>query len=340
NARAIDSLLNYETVKYFGNEEFEARRYDDSMRRWEDLAVRNRQSLGVLNSGQGLIIAAGVTVLMVLAAARVTTGVMTIGDLVMVNAYLLQLFMPLNFLGFVYREVKESLADMERMFALLDQPVTLADPADGRELQLSAGHIRFERVSFAYGTRSVLHDIDLELAPGAKVAVVGASGAGKSTLARLLFRFYDCSAGRITIDGEDVRAVTQGSLRRNIGIVPQDTVLFNADIRYNIAYGRPDATQADLGRAAEVPRLGEFIATLPAGYATEVGERGLKLSGGEKQRVAIARAILKDPPILIRDEATSSLDSRAERSILGALDDAARARSEEHTSELQSRSAL
>ncbi|HET7306928.1 MAG TPA: ABC transporter ATP-binding protein/permease [Gammaproteobacteria bacterium] len=327
NAHAIDSLLNYETVKYFGNEDFEARRYDDDLAAWETEAVRNRQSLAVLNSGQGLIIAGGVTVLMIFAAERVTVGRMTVGDLVMINAYLLQLFLPLNFLGYVYREVKRSLADMERMFVLMDRGVTLADPADERELALDGGHVRFENVSFGYQPeRRILDGIDLDIRPGMKVAVVGPSGAGKSTLARLLFRFYDTDGGRITIDGEDIRDVTQASLRRHIGVVPQDTVLFNADLYYNIAYGNPEAERAKVERAAELAHLKDFIAALPDGYATEVGERGLKLSGGEKQRVAIARAILKDPRILILDEATSSLDSGAERIILDALRNVTRSR--------------
>ncbi|HET8551260.1 MAG TPA: ABC transporter ATP-binding protein/permease [Gammaproteobacteria bacterium] len=327
NAHAIDSLLNYETVKYFGNEDFEAQRYDDDLAAWETEAVRNRQSLAVLNSGQGLIIAGGVTVLMIFAAERVTAGRMTVGDLVMINAYLLQLFLPLNFLGYVYREVKRSLADMERMFVLMDRNVTLADPADGRELSLDGGHVRFENVSFGYlPERRILDGIDLDIRPGMKVAVVGPSGAGKSTLARLLFRFYDADGGRITIDGQDIRNVTQASLRRHIGVVPQDTVLFNADLYYNIAYGNPEAARSEVERAAELAHLKEFIAALPDGYATEVGERGLKLSGGEKQRVAIARAILKDPRILILDEATSSLDSGAERIILDALRNVTRSR--------------
>ncbi|HET6726105.1 MAG TPA: ABC transporter ATP-binding protein/permease [Gammaproteobacteria bacterium] len=327
NAHAIDSLLNYETVKYFGNEDFEARRYDDDLGAWETEAVRNRQSLAVLNSGQGLIIAAGVTVLMIFAADRVTTRSMTVGDLVMINAYLLQLFLPLNFLGYVYREVKRSLADMERMFVLMDRRATLTDPPDGRELVLQGGHVRFENVSFGYlPERRILDGIDLDIEPGMTIAVVGPSGAGKSTLARLLFRFYDTDGGRVTIDGQDTRDVTQASLRRHIGVVPQDTVLFNADLYYNIAYGHPGADRAAVERAAELAHLGDFIAALPQGYATEVGERGLKLSGGEKQRVAIARAILKNPRILILDEATSSLDSGAERIILDALRDVTRSR--------------
>lgn len=327
NARAIDSLLNYETVKYFGNEAFEARRYDADLVAWETEAVHNRQSLGVLNAGQGLIIAAGITVLMILAAARVTTGRMTVGDLVMVNAYLLQLFVPLNMLGFVYRQVKQSFADMERMFVLMDEPTVVHDPASGRALALRAGQVRFRDVHFRYvPERPIIDGISFDIRQGMKLAVVGPSGSGKSTLVRLLFRFYDVDSGAISIDGQDIRDVTQASLRGHVGVVPQDTVLFNADLRYNIAYGNPDAAPEDVERAARLAHLMPFINALPNGFDTPVGERGLKLSGGEKQRVAIARAIVKDPPILILDEATSSLDSNAERLILEALDNVTRDR--------------
>jgi ATP-binding cassette, subfamily B, heavy metal transporter len=320
NTRAIDSLINYETVKYFNNEGYEARRYDDVLTHWEKAAVRNQTSLSYLNIGQGAIIAAGVTVLMLMAGHGVVTGSMTLGDLVLVNAFLIQLYMPLHFLGFVYREIRHSLADMERMFGLLGRPAEVSDPADGRELQITQAHVRFEHVDFAYDAdRQILFDVDFEIPTGTKVAVVGSSGGGKSTLARLLFRFYDVTCGRILIDGQDIRAVTQKSLRANIGIVPQDTVLFNDSIYYNIAYGRPDATRQEIIQAAKHAHIHHFIESLPQGYDTVVGERGLKLSGGEKQRVAIARTILKRPRILVFDEATSALDSRSEQAIQAAL---------------------
>ncbi len=320
NTRAIDSLLNYETVKYFTNEDFEAQRYDNEMAAWEKEALKTQYSLSTLNSGQGLIIAVGVTAMMLLAGYEVVHGRMTLGDFVMVNAYMVQLFMPLNFLGFVYREMKRSIVDMERMFALLDRNTQVADKAGAPALKVSHGDIRFENVRFGYGKdREILHGVSFAIPAGAKVAVVGPSGAGKSTLARLLFRFYDADDGRILIDGQDIRDVTRDSLRRNIGIVPQDTVLFNDTIYYNIAYGRPDANRSDIEQAAAMANLKQFIDVLPQGYETLVGERGLKLSGGEKQRVAIARAILKNPPILVFDEATSSLDSNAEQAILVAM---------------------
>ncbi len=325
NTRAIDSLLNYETVKYFGSEAYEAQRYDDTLSRWEQAAIQNQTSLSALNAGQGTIVACGVTGLMVMAAQGVVRGALTLGDLVMVNAYLLQLMMPLNFLGFVYREIKNALVDMERMFGLLDQCPDVVDPPDAPALRVSKGEVRFEEVAFAYdAARPILRKVDLVIPPGRKLAVVGPSGAGKSTLVRLLFRFYDVRAGRILIDGQDIRDVTQRSLRDAIGIVPQDTVLFNDTLYYNIAYARPDVAREEVLRAAELAHLGRFIASLPQGYDTVVGERGLKLSGGEKQRVGIARAILKNPRILVFDEATSSLDSKSEQAILDALGEVAR----------------
>ncbi len=316
NTRAIDSLLNYETVKYFNNEDFEARRYDETLQSWEKAAVRNQTSLSALNIGQGAVIAAGVTILMLMAGNGVVNKTMTIGDLVLVNAFLIQLYMPLHFLGFVYREIRHSLADMERMFGLLDQNTEVSDNANARELKISGGAIRFEHVGFGYDSRrQVLQDVSFEVPAGHKVAVVGASGAGKSTLSRLLFRFYDATTGRILIDGQDIREVTQKSLRRAIGIVPQDTVLFNDSIYYNIAYGQPQATHAEIIGAARAAHIHQFVESLPDQYDSLVGERGLKLSGGEKQRVAIARTLLKNPPILVFDEATSALDSRTEKAI-------------------------
>ncbi len=324
NTQAIDSLLNYETVKYFGNERYELRRYDDSLQGWEAAAVKSQTSLSALNVGQAAIIAMGVTLIMILAAQGVVDGTMTLGDLVLVNAFLLQLFIPLNFLGIVYSQLKHSLADMSLMFDVLNREPEIADRAGVPDLDPGNAEIRFEHVSFAYEPdRPILHDISFTIRPGEKVAVVGPSGAGKSTLARLLFRFYDIPGGRILINGQDISQVTQDSLRRAIGIVPQDTVLFNESLLYNIAYARPDATQAEIEQAARLANIHGFIAGLPEGYATVVGERGLKLSGGEKQRVAIARAILKDPRILVFDEATSSLDSRSEQVILEALREAA-----------------
>ena len=321
NVRAIDSLLNYETVKYFGNEEFEARRYDDSLQRWERAAVRSQTSLSVLNVGQAAIIAVAVTLMVWRATLGVVEGRMTLGDLVLVNAFMIQLYMPLNFLGVLYREIKQSLADMERLFGLLDAHREVDDAPGAAALALAgAPELRFDRVSFAYEpARPILHELSFTVPAGTTTAVVGASGAGKSTLARLLFRFYDVTGGAITIGGRDLRAVTQSSLRAAIGIVPQDTVLFNDSLRYNVAYGRPGAGDAEIEAAAEAAQLSRFIAALPAGWDTPVGERGLKLSGGEKQRVAIARMLLKNPPVLVLDEATSALDSRNEAAIQDAL---------------------
>jgi ATP-binding cassette subfamily B protein len=320
NTRAIDSLINYETVKYFGNERYEVARYDDQMQRWEVSAVRNQTSLATLNAGQSIIIAVGVTLLMLLAADGVVKGTMTIGDLVLVNVFMLQLYMPLHFLGFVYREIKNSLADMEKMFRLLDENREIADSPNAPVLKLEKAAVRFEHVGFHYDpAREILHEVSFDIPSGHTVAVVGASGAGKSTLSRLLFRFYDVNAGGIFIDGQDIRSVTQASLRAAIGIVPQDTVLFNDTIYYNIAYGRPHATRDEVIAAAQSAHIHHFIASLPDGYDTTVGERGLKLSGGEKQRVAIARAILKNPAILIFDEATSALDSKSEKAIQDEL---------------------
>ncbi len=317
NTRAIDSLLNYETVKYFNNEAYEAQRYDANLAKWEKAAVKNQTTLSALNFGQGAIIAIGTTLLLILAADGVVKGELTLGDLVLINAYLLQLFMPLNFLGFVYREIKHSLADMEKMFSLLKKHPDIPDRPDARPLQLRDGAIRFEKVSFGYDPkRQILHEVDFEVPAGHKVAVVGHSGAGKSTLSRLLFRFYEIDSGHIYIDGQDVQSVTQSSIRKAIGIVPQDTVLFNDTVRYNIAYGRPDASEEEIVHAARLAHIHDFIVSTPEGYDTIVGERGLKLSGGEKQRVAIARTILKDPKILIFDEATSALDSKSEQAIL------------------------
>jgi ABC-type transport system involved in Fe-S cluster assembly fused permease/ATPase subunit len=324
NTRAIDSLINYETVKYFNNEDFEARRYDETLAIWEQAAVRNQTSLSFLNVGQSVVIAGGVTALMLLAGYQVMNGKMTIGDLVLVNAFLIQLYMPLNFLGFVYREIRHSLADMERMFGLLEQHPEVRDKPGTPDLAVTRAHVRFDHVDFSYEPdRQILLDVDFEIPTGQKVAVVGTSGGGKSTIARLLFRFYDVTGGRILIDGQDIRDVTQRSLRANIGIVPQDTVLFNDTVYYNIAYGRPDATREEIFQAATHAHIHHFVESLPKGYDTMVGERGLKLSGGEKQRVAIARAILKRPRILVFDEATSALDSQSEQIIQTALTDVA-----------------
>ncbi|MDV6347201.1 ABC transporter ATP-binding protein/permease [Nitrosomonas sp. Is35] len=320
NTQAIDSLLNYETVKYFGNEAWEARRYDEHLQSWEKAAVRNQTSLATLNAGQSAIIAIGVTLLMLLAADQVIDGVMTLGDLVLINAFMLQLYMPLHFLGFVYREIKHSLADMERMFTLLDENKEIQDKPDAQTLDAGHATIRFHHVDFSYeNNRQILFDVSFDIPAGQNIAVVGHSGSGKSTLARLLFRFYDVQSGCIQINDQDIRAVTQQSLRAAMGIVPQDTVLFNDSIYYNIAYGRPEATQEEVFAAARAAHIHDFIESLPEKYATIVGERGLKLSGGEKQRVAIARTILKNPVILIFDEATSALDSNSEKRIQAEL---------------------
>jgi ATP-binding cassette, subfamily B, heavy metal transporter len=321
NTRAIDSLLNYETVKYFNAEEFEAGRYDESLLRWETAAVRSQTSLSLLNIGQSAIIAVAVTLIMWRATLGVVDRTMTIGDLVLVNAFMIQLYIPLNFLGVIYREIKQALADMERMFRLIDENAEVKDAPGAAPLRLSAGEVRFEHVDFHYeSNRAILFDVSFAIPAGRTVAIVGPSGSGKSTLARLLYRFYDVSGGRITIDGQDLRAVKQASVRAAIAIVPQDTVLFNDSIEYNIAYGRPGATHDEIVAAARLAQIHDFVAGLPEGYATPVGERGLKLSGGEKQRVAIARAILKNPRILIFDEATSALDSKSEKLIQAELE--------------------
>ena len=320
NTRAIDSLLNYETVKYFGNEDFEARRYDESLQRYESAAVRNEMSLGLLNIGQSLIIAAAVTALMALAAEGVAARTLSIGDLVLINGLLIQLYVPLNFLGMVYREIKQSLADMDKMFRLMSQNLEVKDKPGAPELPEGPAAVVFSNVNFGYeANRKILFDVSFSIPAGSRVAVVGHSGSGKSTLARLLYRFYDVTDGSINVCGIDVREVRQRSLRAAIGIVPQDTVLFNDSIRYNIHYGRTSADDSEVVEAARAAHIHEFIETLPAKYESPVGERGLKLSGGEKQRVAIARAILKNPRILIFDEATSALDSETERSIQGEL---------------------
>lgn len=320
NTQAIDSLLNYETVKYFSNESWEARRYDEHMQKWEAAAVRNQTSLAALNSAQSAIIAVGVTLLLWLAADGVIKGSMTLGDLVLINAFMLQLSMPLHFLGFVYREIKHSLADMEKMFNLLAESEEIKDKPGATNLIPGDAAIRFEGVDFSYEpNRQILFDVSFDIPAGRNLAVVGHSGSGKSTLARLLFRFYDITAGRILINGQDISHVTQQSLRTAVGIVPQDTVLFNDSIYYNIAYGRPGASREEVLEAARSAHIHDFIESLPDKYETTVGERGLKLSGGEKQRVAIARAILKEPAILIFDEATSALDSNSEKAIQAEL---------------------
>jgi ATP-binding cassette, subfamily B, heavy metal transporter len=327
NTRAVDALINYETVKYFGNERFEQARYDENLQRLEKASIKSQTSLSVLNLGQSLIIAVAVTLLVWRATVGVVDGSLTLGDLVLVNALMIQLYIPLNFLGVIYREIKQSTVDMEKMFALLGTHREVADAPDAVPLAVGPGVLRFEHVSFAYDpARPILQDVSFEVPAGKTVAVVGPSGAGKSTLARLLYRFYDIAddaRGRITIDGQDIRRVTQASLRAAIGIVPQDTVLFNDTVEYNIAYGRPGASRAEVEGAAKAAHIHAFIASTPAGYDTMVGERGLKLSGGEKQRVAIARTLLKDPPVLIFDEATSALDSANERAIQAELRSAA-----------------
>ncbi len=320
NTRAVDSLLNYETVKYFNNEKFESQRYDQSMARWQEAAIKSQTSLSVLNVGQSLIIAAAVTLMVWRATLGVIEGRMTLGDLVLVNAFMIQLYIPLNFLGVLYREIKQSLADMERMFGLMAQHREIDDNPDAKPLVVRGGEVVFQGVSFAYdAARPILRNVDLRLPAGQITAVVGSSGAGKSTLSRLLYRFYDLEQGAIRIDGQEIRSITQSSLRAVIGIVPQDTVLFNDTLEYNIRYGRPDASDDEIQAVAEAAHLTRFIASLPDGMQTRVGERGLKLSGGEKQRVAIARALLKRPALLIFDEATSALDSESEKAIQAEL---------------------
>ena len=327
NTRAIDSLLNYETVKYFGNEEWEAQRYDQSLQRWEKAAVKSQTSLSALNIGQSAIIAIAVTLIMWRATAGVVAGNMTIGDLVLVNGFMLQLYVPLNFLGVIYREIKQAMADMERLFNLISEHAEITDSPGAMPLVVRGAEVRFEHVDFFYEpARQILFDVSFTIPAGHNIAVVGPSGSGKSTLGRLLYRFYDVAGGRILIDGQNLRDVQQRSLRAAIGIVPQDTVLFNDTIEYNIAYGRPGATKDEIIAAAKLAQIHDFIATLPLGYQTQVGERGLKLSGGEKQRVAIARAILKQPAILIFDEATSALDSKSEKAIQAELKQIARNR--------------
>ncbi len=328
NSQAVDSLINYETVKYFGNEQLELNRFDDTLSSWEAAAVKSQTSMSLLNFGQGAIIAVGVTIVMYFAAAGVVAGDMSLGDLVLVNAFLLQLFIPLNFLGVVYRQIKYSLADMDLIFKLLERAPEIRDAPNAPALVLKQGEVRFADVDFAYQKdRQILHGVSFTIRPGERIAVVGHSGAGKSTLARLLFRFYDVSRGAILIDGQDIRGVTQDSLRAAIGVVPQDSVLFNDSIYYNLSYGRPDAGRAEVREAAQMAHIRDFVESLPNGYDTLVGERGLKLSGGEKQRVAIARAILKRPRILVFDEATSSLDTKTEQAIQETLKEVA----ENHT---------
>ena len=325
NTRAVDALINYETVKYFGNERFEQSRYDENLQRLEKASIKSQTSLSLLNLGQSLIIAVTVTLLVWRATLGVVDGSLTLGDLVLVNALMIQLYIPLNFLGVIYREIKQSTVDMEKMFALLGQNREIADAPGAQPLAVAQGTVRFEQVSFSYDpARRILDDVSFEIPAGKTVAVVGSSGAGKSTLARLLFRFYDVNGGRITIDGQDIRGVTQASLRAAIGIVPQDTVLFNDTVEYNIAYGRAGAGSEEVHAAAKAAHIHNFIVSTPTGYATMVGERGLKLSGGEKQRVAIARTLLKNPPLMIFDEATSALDSANERAIQEELKSAAR----------------
>jgi ATP-binding cassette, subfamily B, heavy metal transporter len=328
HSRAIDSLLNYETVKYFNNEEFEAQRYDENLERYRRAAIKSQSTLSLLNTGQQLIIATALVTMLWRATQGVADGRMTLGDLVMVNAFMIQLYIPLNFLGVIYREIKQSLTDLEKMFGLMEREREIADVPGATDLQLASGgrdaNVRFDHVTFAYDpqgvpTRTILHDISFEIPAGKTVAVVGPSGSGKSTLARLLFRFYDVQQGSVSIGGQNIQHVTQSSVRQAIGIVPQDTVLFNDTVEYNIAYGRPGATRAEVEGAARAAHIHSFISNAPAGYDTMVGERGLKLSGGEKQRVAIARTLLKNPPVMIFDEATSALDSANERAIQAEL---------------------
>jgi ATP-binding cassette subfamily B protein len=325
HTRAIDSLLNYETVKYFNNEDFEAKRYDESLERLRRAQLKAQTTLSILNTGQQLIIAIGLVAMLWMATRGVVDGRMTLGDLVMVNAFMIQLYIPLNFLGVIYREIKQSLTDLDKMFTLMEREREVDDAPGAPPLRVTEGHVKFSHVNFAYEpARPILHDVSFEIPAGKTVAVVGPSGSGKSTLARLLYRFYDVNSGAISIDGQDIRSVTQGSVRQAIGIVPQDTVLFNDTVAYNIAYGRTGATREQIEAAAKAARIHDFIVSTPKGYDTAVGERGLKLSGGEKQRVAIARTLLKNPPIMIFDEATSALDSANERAIQAELQGVAR----------------
>ena len=325
--KAVDSLLNFETVKYFNAEQREANRYDIAMAGYEDAALKTAYSLGFLNFGQAVLITLGLIAVMVMAALGVQNGVLTVGDFVMVNAYMIQITMPLNFLGTVYREIRQALVDMGEMFNLLEQETEIVDKPNAKPINVTNGQVKFSNVYFSYDSkRPILNDLSIEIQGGAKVAIVGSSGSGKSTIGRLLFRFYDVSGGSVSIDGQDIKNVTQSSLHNAIGVVPQDTVLFNDSIFYNIAYGKDNATKAEVEEAARAAQIHEFIASLPDGYGTTVGERGLKLSGGEKQRVGIARTLLKDPPILLLDEATSALDSETEREINDALENAGKGR--------------
>ena len=325
HSRAVDSLLNYETVKYFNNEEFEAKRYDENLVHYRLAALKSQRTLSLLNTGQQLIIATGLVAMLWRATQGVVDGRMTLGDLVMVNAFMIQLYIPLGFLGVLYREIKQSLTDLDKMFTLIEREREVADVPGAQPLKISGGNVVFSHVNFAYeSSRPILHDVSFEIPAGKTVAVVGPSGAGKSTLARLLYRFYDVQSGQILFDGQDIKQVTQASVRQSIGIVPQDTVLFNDTIEYNIAYGQPGASHAQVQAAARAAHIHNFITATPKGYETMVGERGLKLSGGEKQRVAIARTLLKNPPILIFDEATSALDSANERAIQAELQSVAR----------------
>ncbi|MEL6571435.1 MAG: ABC transporter ATP-binding protein/permease [Pseudomonadota bacterium] len=327
NQKAIDSLLNFETVKYFGAERWEAARYDSAMQNYEAAAIRTNYSLAFLNFGQSFLITTGLVLVMIMAAVGVQNGALTVGDFVMVNAYMIQITMPLNFLGTVYREIRQALIDMGDMFDLLGQPAEVKDKPDAKDLQVNGGAVALANVAFGYDAeRSILKGVSLEVAPGKTVAIVGSSGSGKSTVGRLLFRFYDVNGGAVTIDGQDVRDVTQESLHASIGVVPQDTVLFNDTIHYNIAYGRPEATEDEIIAAAKAAKIHDFVSSLPDGYQTTVGERGLKLSGGEKQRVGIARTILKNPPILLLDEATSALDTETEMEIQAELKEIAEGR--------------